>query len=89
MHLFYSYHIFALDSVVVKTQKLLSLHGGFLTYKRNNPTKLTHYDEAKKRAQDSQIARAKENLKWRHGPVKDKFLFYSNTKGTHHPVHLI
>ena len=28
---FYWHQIFALDSVVVKTQKLLSSHGGFLT----------------------------------------------------------
>ena len=29
--------------------------------------KLTHYDETKKRAHDSQIVRAKENLKVSHG----------------------
>ena len=29
--------------------------------------KLTHYDETEKRAHDSQIVRAKENLKLRHG----------------------
>ena len=29
--------------------------------------KLTHHDETKKRAHDSQIVRAKENLKLSHG----------------------
>ena len=29
--------------------------------------KLTHYDETKKRTNDSQIVRAKENLKLSHG----------------------
>ena len=43
-----------LDSVVSKTQILLSLHRGFLTnatnHRKNNLIKLTHYDETKKRA---------------------------------------
>ena len=37
--------------------------------------KLTHHDETKKRAHDSQIVRAKENLKLSHvtvGPANDK-----------------
>ena len=34
---------------------------------RKNLIKLTHYDETKKMAHDSQIARAKENLKLSHG----------------------
>ena len=34
--------------------------------KRNNIIKLTHYDETEKRAYDSQIVRAKENLKLSH-----------------------
>ena len=62
---------------------MLSLHEGFLTIamyhhrelpkycnassKRNNQIKLTHYDETKKKAHDSQIARAKENPKLSHG----------------------
>ena len=40
---------------------------------RNNLIKLTHFDESKKRAHDSQIVRAKENLKFSHGgPDTDK-----------------
>ena len=36
--------------------------------------KLTHHDETKERAHDSQIVRAKENLKLSHGgPATDKF----------------
>ena len=34
---------------------------------RNTLIKLTHYDETKKRAHDSQIVRAKENHKLSHG----------------------
>ena len=33
----------------------------------NNLIKLTHYDETKKRADDSQALRAKDNLKLSHG----------------------
>ena len=33
----------------------------------NTLIKLTHHDETKKRAHDSQIVRAKENLKLSHG----------------------
>ena len=33
----------------------------------NNQIKLTHYDDTKKRANDSQIVRAKENLKLSYG----------------------
>ena len=57
--------IFALDSVVTNTPKLFSLHGGFLTnaVHRNNLITLTHLDETIKKAHDSQIVRAKENLK--------------------------
>ena len=33
----------------------------------NNQINLTHDDETKKRAYDSQIVRAKENLKLSHG----------------------
>ena len=57
---FYWRQIFALDYVVVKTQKLLSSQ-------RNYLIKLTHYDETKKRAHASQIARAKENPKLSYG----------------------
>ena len=39
----------------------------------HNLIKLTHYDETKKRAHDSQIVRAKEELKLSHStPAKDK-----------------
>ena len=68
-HAFYRYQIFALDSIVVITQKLFSSHGGFLTYaiyhhretsQRNNLNKLTHYDETKKKGSGLTV-RAKEN----------------------------
>ena len=64
---------FALDSIVVKTKKMFSSHGGFLSdamlliSQRNNLIKLTHYVEAKKMAHDSQISRAKESLKLNYG----------------------
>ena len=45
----------ALDSVDVKTKKMFSSHRGFLTIARNNLIKLTHYDETKNMAHDSQI----------------------------------
>ena len=45
---------------------------GFLTYsmhhhRKNNLIKLTHYDETKKRAHNSQIVRAKGKFQLRHG----------------------
>ena len=54
------YQIFALDSAVVEVQEMFSSHGGLLTiamYHHVEPTliKLTHYDETKKRAHNSQI----------------------------------
>ena len=67
---FYWYHIFALDSAVVEVQELFSSHGGLLvvwrpscnvSLWRNTLIKLTHYDETKIGAQDSQVVRAKEN----------------------------
>ena len=71
---FYWRQIYTLDSVVVNTQKMFSWHGGFITNamhlpssQRNNQIKLTHNDETKKRAHDSQIVRAKEYLKAMHG----------------------
>ena len=73
MNTFYWRQIFALDAVVIKT-KLFSSHGGFLTnavYHRRekNGNKLTRYDETEKMEHDSQIVRAKENLKLRYsGP---------------------
>ena len=45
-------------------------------YHHRETIKLTHYDEAKKRAHDSQIVRAKENLKNKVGEWM-KFLIYS------------
>ena len=78
LYALYWYQIFTLDSVVVKTQKLVKLTWRLPYYcnvssLRNNLSKLTHYDETKKRAHDSQIVIAKviakENLKLSHsGP---------------------
>ena len=61
--------IFALDSAVVEVQKMFSSHGTLLSialYYLGEKTLiklLTHYDETKKRAHDSQIVRVNENLK--------------------------
>ena len=59
---FYWYQIFALDSVVVtcKAHKMFRSHGGVPNYcnvssQRNNPIKLTQYDDTKKMAHGSQI----------------------------------
>ena len=62
MH-FYWYQIFALDSADVEAQNVK------LTWRiPNNKIKLSHYhDETEKRAHDSQIVRAKEDLKLSHG----------------------
>ena len=71
---FYWYQIFALDSVVVKTQTLFSSYVGFPNYcnvssQGNNLINLTHYDVTKKRSYDSQTVQTKENLKLSHsGP---------------------
>ena len=63
---------YALDSAVVEVQEMFSSHGGHLTkalyhHGKNTLIKLLHHDETKKRAHDSQIVRAKENLKLSHG----------------------
>ena len=72
---------------------MLSSHGGFLTivmYQqwRNNLIKLTHYGGTKKRAHDSQIVRAKENLKLSHGgPISYGLLGeYSQATRIYHRV---
>ena len=71
LNAFYWYQIFALDSAVVEEQEMFSSHGGHLTtamyIMENTLIKLTLHDETKKRAHDSQIVRAKENLKLSHG----------------------
>ena len=50
---------------------MLSSHEGFLTIamyheRENYIIKLTHFDKTEKRAHDSEIVRAKENLKLTH-----------------------
>ena len=59
--------LFALDSAVVKVQEMFSSHGSLLSnamyHHGETLIKLTHHHETKKRAHDSQIVRAKENLK--------------------------
>ena len=75
------YQIFALDSTVVE-EKNVKLAWRIPNYcnvssNRNNIIKLTHYDETEKRAHDSQIVRAKENLKLSHGRPS-----YSQSSGT-------
>ena len=71
LNAFYWYQLFALDSAVVEVQEMFSSHGGFLTnamyHHGETLIQLTRHDETKKRAYDSQIVRAKENLKLSHG----------------------
>ena len=48
LSVFYWHQIFAVDTVNVKTHKLFSSNGGFLTntmLQRNNLLRLTHFDE--------------------------------------------
>ena len=61
--------MFALDSVVVKTQNCTARMEAYanVSSQRNNKIKLTHYDDTKKMAYGSQIVRAKENLKLSYG----------------------
>ena len=62
--------IFALDSAVVEVQEMFSSYGGHLTnamyHHGKHSIKLRLHDETKKKAHDSQIVRAKENLKLSH-----------------------
>ena len=71
LYAFNWYQIFALDSAVFEVQEMFSSYGGHLTnavyHLGETLVKLTHHDETKKRAHDSQIVRAKENLKFSHG----------------------
>ena len=66
LNAFYWYQIFALDSAVVEVQEMFSSHGCLLTNAMYHHGELTHFDETKNRAHDSQIVRAKENLKLSH-----------------------
>ena len=70
LNAFYWYQIFALDSAVVEVQEMFSSHGGHLTnamyHHGETLIKLTHHDGKKKRVHDSEIVRAKENLKLSH-----------------------
>ena len=74
LHSFYWCQIFALESIVVKTQNVFRLHGGIIIYlcmhassQRNNLIKLTYYYTTLKRVQDSQIVRANKNSQVGHG----------------------
>ena len=49
--------------MLLKHKKWFSLHGGFLNIATYHLIKLTHNNKIKKRAHDSQIARAKGNFK--------------------------
>ena len=63
LNAFYWYQFYALDSAVVEVQEMFSSHGSLLTIAMHHHGELTHYNETKKGAHDSQIVRAKENLK--------------------------
>ena len=81
LNAFYWYQIFALDSVVVEVQKLFSSHGSLLTIAMyHTHIKLTHYDETKKRAQDSQVVKAKENNKLSHGGSSYRYASGTNSR---------
>ena len=67
LNVFYWYQILALDSFVVKTQILFNSHGGLITYVMHHHRVIIYSDKTKKKAHDSQIVRAKENLKLSHG----------------------
>ena len=71
LNAFYWYQIFALDSAVVQVQEMFSSHDGHklinLSSWRNTLIILIHHNETKKGAHDSQIVRAKGNLKLSHG----------------------
>ena len=62
---------FALDSSVVEVQEMYSLHGGRLTNAmyHHGETLLSnlHTMMKQQKSHDSQIVRAKENLKLNHG----------------------
>ena len=83
MH-FYRYKIFALDSAVVEAQNVelaWRIPNYYSASSKRQPIKLTHYDETGKMAHDSQIVRAKENLKLSHGGPS-----YSQASGTNPPI---
>ena len=74
---------------------MFSSHGGHLTnamyHHGDILIKLTHHDETKKRAYDSQIVRAKENLKLSHGGSSYRLASGTNTpikalRQSHHRV---
>ena len=77
---------FALDSAVVEEQKNVKLALRLPNYCNvlswiNNLIKLTRYHETKKKAHDSEIVRAKQNLKLSHdGPS------YRQASGTTPPI---
>ena len=60
------------EITLILLEKMFTSLEGFLyqcnaSSQRNNLIKLTHYDGTKKGAHDSQIVRAKENLKLTYG----------------------
>ena len=67
----YRCQIFALDSAVVEVQEISARTEAILLMQctpwRNTLIKLTHHDETKKRAHDSQIVRPKKELKLSNG----------------------
>ena len=71
LNVFYWYQIFALDSAVVEVHKtsahMVALLTNAMYHHGETLIKLTHHDETKKRADDSLLVRAKENLKLSHG----------------------
>ena len=64
---------------------MFSSHGGYLTnvmyHHGETLNKLTHHDETKKRAPNSQIVRAKGNIKLSHGGSD-----YRLASGTNQPI---
>ena len=52
--------------------KLFRSHGGFLTYAMYHYREITHYDETKTMAHETQIVRAKENQKLSQGGPRQR-----------------
>ena len=79
------YHIFVQDSAGVEAQNMLSLHGRFLTIAMSHHRRQFNLINAlwwnRKMAHNSQIVKAKENLKLSDGGPS-----YSQASGTNRPI---
>ena len=74
LNAFYWYQICALDPAVVEVLVWKPSNYCNVSSWRNTLIKLAHYDETKERAHNSQIVRAKENLKLSHGGSSYRYM---------------